>query len=148
NLSVRRAIEWAHRRLRHAAASAIGGVAEQHDLRTGVALARGLEHLAPAIVDLAQDAGDHAAHLVGGRAGLGLRGGAVALIARRAAAAALQDFGAADQDARINAEGVGDEAEHDDGANAKAAAAHGQADAAATAHHAAARVVAAVFDVV
>src|SRR4051794_17218868 len=70
DLLVRRTVERPHRRLRHAAASAIGGVAEQHDARSLVGLPAGLEDLVPAIVDLAEDAGDHASHLVLGRAGL------------------------------------------------------------------------------
>ena len=107
----------------------------------------GLEDFAPAIVDLAEDAGDHAAHLVGRRAGLGGRGPAIGLIARRLAAAAGENFRAADQDARIDAEGVAEKAEHDDGADAEPAAAHRKAEAAATAHSAAA-VVATVIDVV
>src|SRR6201747_1124912 len=71
DLLVRRAIERPHRRLRHAAAAAIGGVAEQHDARARIGLPAGLENLAPAIVDLAEDAGDHAADLVLRRTGLG-----------------------------------------------------------------------------
>ena len=50
------------------------------------------------------------------------RRAAVGLVARRLAAAG-EDFGAADQDARIDAEGVADQAEHDDGADAETAAA-------------------------
>src|SRR3954469_6303488 len=124
---VGRTIERSHRRLRPAAAPAIGDVAEQHDLRTGKGLARGLEDLAPAVVDLAEDAGDHAAHLVGRRAALGRGGLAIGLVGRRLAAAG-EDLGAADQDARIDAEGVADQAEHDDGADAEPAAAHGEAE--------------------
>src|SRR5262249_7117922 len=56
NLAVGRAVERPHRRLRHAAAPAIGGVAEQHDLRTSVVLAARAESLAPAVVDFAEDA--------------------------------------------------------------------------------------------
>src|SRR6202012_4361031 len=74
DLLVRRTIERPHRRLRHAAASAVGGIAEQTDLRTDVIPARRRELLLPAIVDLAEDAGDHAAHLVRRRAGLALAG--------------------------------------------------------------------------
>ena len=53
---VGRAVERPHRRLRHAAAAAIGGVAEQHDARAGIGLSAGLEDFAPAIVDLAEHA--------------------------------------------------------------------------------------------
>src|SRR4051794_10902189 len=142
---VGRTIEWSHRRLRPAAAPAIGDVAEQHDLRTGKGLARGLEDLAPAVVDLAEDAGDHAAHLVGRRAALGRGGLAIGLVGRRLAAAG-EDLGAADQDARIDAEGVADQAEHDDGADAEPAAAHGEAEPASST--AAATIVATILDVV
>src|SRR4029077_20152294 len=81
--AVRRTVERPHRRLRHAAAAAIGGVAEQHDLRPGIVLPAGLEDLAPAVVDFTQNARDHAPHLVGGRTGLALSGGTILLVARR-----------------------------------------------------------------
>src|SRR6185436_19121456 len=90
-------------------------------------------------------AGNHAAHLVGRRAGLALPGGAVLLDAWRLVAAG-EDFRAADQDARIDAEGVAEQAEHDDGADTEpATAAHRNTHAAA---HPAAGVVATVVDVV
>jgi hypothetical protein len=68
------------------------------------------------------------------------------LIARRLAAS-CQNFRAADQDARIDAERVADQAKHNDGADAEPAAAHRKAKAAATAHSAAI-VTATIFDVV
>src|SRR5262249_30706313 len=117
-LLVRRAVERPHRRLRHAAAAAIGGVAEQHDARAGVGPPVGLEDLAPAIVDLAEDARNHAADLVLRRAGLGRPRLAIGLVAWRLVTAG-EDFGAADQNARIDAEGVADKAENDDGADAE-----------------------------
>src|SRR5262249_55415054 len=43
NLPVGRTIERPHRRLRHAAAPAIGDIAEQHDFRTGIVLPAGAE---------------------------------------------------------------------------------------------------------
>src|SRR5215217_3761667 len=141
-LLVRRTIERPHRRLRHAAASAIGGVAKQHDARPGVILAGGLENLAPAVVDLAENTGNHAADFVLRRAGLGRPRLAIGLVCRRLVAAG-QDFGAADQNARIDAEGVADQTEHDDGADAEPAAAHRQAKP-ATAAHSTAAVVATV----
>ena len=105
-----------------------------------------LENFVPAVVDLAEHAGDHAADFVGRRALLGRRGLAIGLIGRRLVAAG-ENFGTADQDARIDAEGVADDAEHDDGADAEPAAAHRQAEA-ATAAHSAAAVVATVIDIV
>ncbi len=97
-----------------------------------IILPAGLEDLAPAVVDLAENAGDHAADLVARRTGLGRPRLAIGLVGRRLAAAG-QDFGAADQDARIDAEGIADQAEHDDGADAEPATAHRQAETAATA---------------
>src|SRR5580700_8078594 len=144
---VRRTVEWPHRRLRHAAAAAIGGVAKQHDARPRIGLACGLEDFAPAIVDLAENSGDHAAHLVGGRALLHRSGTAIGLKGRCLTAAAGKNLRAADQDARIDAEGVADQTEHDDGADAEpTAAADRQAETAAA--QPAAAVIAAVLDVV
>jgi hypothetical protein len=59
----------------------------------------------------------------------------------------VRTFRAADQDARVDAEGVADKTEHYDGADAESAAAHREAKAAATAHSAAA-VIAPVIDIV
>ena len=81
-----------------------------------------------------------------GAPALGLGGAAIGLIARRLAAAAVENFGAADQDARIDAEGVADKAEHDQGADAKPAAADRKTESASPA--AAAAAVATVIDVV
>src|SRR6266576_1393840 len=144
NRLVRRAVERPHRRLRHAAAPAIGGVAKQHDFRTRIGLPAGLENLAPAIVDLAEDAGDHAAHLVGWSAGLDGSGPAIGFISLVAPG---QNFRATDQDAGIDAERIADQAKDDDGADAEAAASHRNAKAATTAHSAAI-IAATVFDVV
>src|SRR6201747_1029194 len=80
DLLVRRAVERPHRRLRHAATPAIGGVAKQHDARSRIGLPAGLENLAPAIVDFTEDAGDHAADLVFRRAGLGRLRPAIGLV--------------------------------------------------------------------
>src|ERR1700710_704547 len=130
DLLVRRAVERPHRRLRHAAAPAIGGVAKQHDARSGKGLSAFLEDFAPAIVDFAEHAGDHAAHLVLRRTGLGRRRLPVGLIAWRRTAA--ENFRAADQDAGIDAERPADETEHDDGADAEPApAAHRDSEATA-----------------
>src|SRR6202034_4010580 len=113
---------------------------------TDIGLSAGAEDFAPAIVDFTEDAGDHAAHLVGRRAGLGWRGSPIGLIGRRRAAA-VENLRAADQKPRVDAERITDQAEHDDGADAETAAADRKAKAAATTHSAAA-VVATVFDVV
>ncbi len=147
DLLVRRAVERSHRRLRHAAAAAIGGVAKQHDARSRVILSAGLEDLAPAVIDLAKNAGDHAADFVFRRAGLGRPRPAIGLVGRRLVAAG-QDFGAADQDARIDSESIADQTEHDNGADAEPATAHRQTKTATTATHSAAAIVATVFNVV
>src|SRR5215212_3013802 len=123
NLPVRRTVERPHRRLRHATAAAIRGVAKQHDARTRIGLSAGLEDFAPAIVDLAEDARDHAADLVGRRAAFCGSGSAIGLIARRMVAAG-ENFRATDQDAWIDPERVADKPQHDDGADAKSAASH------------------------
>ena len=62
------------------------------------------------------------------------------------AAAADHHFGAADQDARIDAERPADQAEHDHGADAEPAAADRNTETAATAEAAAA--IAVVLDIV
>src|ERR1700737_4405278 len=85
NRLVRRAVERSHRSLRHAATSAIGGVAKQHDARTRKGLPTSREKRTPAVGDRAEDAGEHAAHRVGRRAGLGGTGSAIGLIAWRVA---------------------------------------------------------------
>src|SRR5580698_5966516 len=146
-LPVRRAVERPHRRLCHAAASAIGRVAKQHDARPGIGLAGSLENLGPAIVDLAENTGDHVAHIVGGRPFFDSPGSTVGLVGRSLpAAAAGEDLGAADQDARVDAKGVSDQAEHDNGADAEPAAPDRKPDPATA--HPATTVVATVIDVV
>src|SRR6266404_2418093 len=145
NLFLRWAIKRPHRRLRHAAAPATGGVAKQHDARPRIGLPAGLEDLAPAIVDLAEDAGNHAAHFVGRRAGLAGGRSAIGLIVRLTHAAG-ENFPTADQNPRIDAEGIADKAEHDHGADAEPATAHRQAETAA--HSTTAIIVATVFNVV
>src|SRR6267143_1039178 len=67
----------------------------------------------------------------------------IGLIARRLPAG--ENFRAADQEARIDAEGVADETEHNHGADAQPAAAHWKTEAATTA---AAAVIATVIDIV
>src|SRR3954447_7613399 len=145
NLPVRRTIERPHRRLRHPAAAPIGRVAKQYDPRTGIGLSAGLENFAPAIVDLAEDTGDHAPHLVGWRAGLG--GPAIGLIARRPATTG-ENFRATDQDARIDPESISEKTEHDDGADAETAATHWKTKVAAATTESATVVTATVLDIV
>ena len=71
---------------------------------------------------------------------------AIGLNARRLTAAG-ENFRAADQDARVDAERVADEAEHDDGADTEPAAAQGKTET-ASATHSAAIIAATVLDVV
>src|SRR5690348_2503669 len=106
DLPIRRTVERPHRRLRHAATAAIGGVAKQHDLRSGVGLPGGLKNLGPAIVDFAQNAGDHASHLVGWRAAFDVPRPSIGLVGRRLAAASSEDFRAPDQKAGVDAKSV------------------------------------------
>src|SRR4029079_3625948 len=105
---------------------------------------RRLKDLAPAVIDLAEDAGDHAAHLIGGRAALGVAGFAGGLIARGLASAS-KDFRSANQQPWIDAESVADQSEHDDGTDAEPAAAHWKTEAAA--HSTSASFVVTVLDV-
>lgn len=116
-----RAVERPHRRLRRAAAGAVD-IAEQHQLRRDIA-AIGLlrQHLRPDVLVLRQHGRDEAAHLVlrrTGRFALLLRRG-------RAAADAADQLGAADQQARIDAERPAEKAEDHHRADADAAAAAG-----------------------
>ena len=120
-----------------------GGVAEQAQLRRMIGLPAGLEDFGPAIVDIAEDARDK---LPMSSVGAPVVTGGAGALCCVAGAAAGENFRAADQDARIDAEGVpADKAEHDDGADAEPAAAHRKTEAAA---HAAAGIVATVLDIV
>src|SRR5205814_3465209 len=118
--------------------------AKQHDARTRLGLPAGPEDLVPAIVDLAEDTGDHAAHLVG-RCALLCGSRAIGLIAWRVTTAARENFRATDENARIDSERVAHESEHDDGADAESAAAHRQTEAATA--HSTAFIVATVLDI-
>ncbi len=115
DLLVGRAVERAHRRLRRAAAGAVDAP-EEHEARRAVLLAGVAgQHALPDVLVLRQHGGEEAAHLVGWRRAC------LRLLRRRARA--LQHLRPADQDARIDAERVADEAEHDHGAEADAPAA-------------------------
>src|SRR5260221_5349200 len=94
----------------------MGRVAEQHRLRPDKIAPGRAEHLGPAIVDLAEHAGDEITHLVFRRAGRPRRGRIVALILCGRSAAA-ENFRAADQNAWIDAESISEDTEHQDGAD-------------------------------
>ncbi len=155
DLPVGRAIERAHRALRHAAAAAIGGVAEQNEPRAAIILVAGLEDLGPAVVDLAEHAGHEGAHLVGGRPTPAITRDTAIRADRtvhllRLGAAAIDHLSAANQNAGIDAERPADQPEHDNRTDAEpAATAHRYAETASAAAKAAtAFVVTAVIDVV
>src|SRR5262245_30963749 len=138
------AVERPHGGLRHAAARLIGHAGEHHQPRGPVVLVGLLEDLLPAVLGIAEDGGDELAHLVAGRAGVPLAVARGAFVLRLAPAA--HHLGAADQEARIDAERPADEAEHHDGADPQAAGAARHAEAAAPA--AGIAFVAAILDVV
>src|ERR1043166_3663498 len=146
DLPVGRTIERPHRRPREAARR-LDPTAEQHQMRRLITAARFLKNFPPAVLVLAQ----HLAHeIAGGVLGLaGLRRRPVLdrrptrLLVRRMT---REDFAAADQQARIDAERPAEKAEYPEPANAQSAGPHRHAEAAATVT--AAALVATVFDVV
>src|SRR6185312_5029924 len=121
-----RAVERAHRRLRLAAAARLAA-GEEAQLRRPVGLAALLEHIAPDVLGVAEHGGDELAGPVARRASFA-RGLLVGLLI--GATATVEHLGAADQNARVDAERVTDDAEHDDRADAQATAADRQAEAA------------------
>src|SRR5207237_457976 len=125
DLLVGRAIERPHRALRNAAAGGISLTAEEHERRRPIALAVLAEHVLPDRLGAAEHARHEAAAVVTWRAGLARPG-----LRRRRLGLGLpvDHLGAADEQARIDAERPTDQAEHQHGADAKAAgAAHGKA---------------------
>src|SRR4051794_27705370 len=140
NLLVGRAVERAHRGLRHAALIGARRAGEHHQRRGAVALAALLEHVLPDDLGRAEDARHELAHLVARRAGLAGGLGLLLLVS----AAAADHLSAADQQARVDAERVADDAENDDGADAETTATERETKAAP----AASAIAAAIFDVV
>ncbi len=142
-------IERPHRAARPFAATRIGRFAIHHQHRRPVGLAGLAENILPLRLGAAEDARHEAADVVARRAGAP-RLPARRRLARRlllvARPAAGEDFGAADQHPRVDAERPADQAEHHDGADAQAAAADRHPETAAIA--AAALFAAAVLDVV
>src|ERR1700719_1985640 len=135
-------IEGAHRALRRAAARRLGLSLVEDEHRLTIGLAVSLEDVGPFTVNIAENRGNEPADVVA------RLGGAPRLATRRFPGllnvrAARQDFGAPDQEARIDAERPADQAQHNDGADSKTAATHWQAEAAA-----AARFAAAILDIV
>src|SRR5262249_51038947 len=119
NLAVVRAVERAHRGLREPAGRA-RGAGEHHEGRRLVSLAVLRENFLPLGLRAAEHGRDELSHLIRGRSRLS----AVARLRIRLllrGSSAGQNLGAADQDARIDAEPIADKAEYDDGADPKAA---------------------------
>src|SRR4051794_21883206 len=139
DLLVGRAVKRAHRGLRHAALIGARRTGEHHERRRAVALAALLEHVFPDDLGRAEDARDELAHLVARRAGLAGWLGLLLLVG-----AAADHLGAADQEARIDAERVADDAENDDGADAQTTTTERETKATPPA----AAIAAAIFDVV
>src|ERR1043165_1809175 len=140
DLLVGRAIERTHGRLCHAALIGARRAGEHHQRRFAITLAALLEGLRPHHVRTAQHARDELAHVVARGAGLA-RLARLLLIGLPAAG---EDLRAADQQARVDAERIADDAEHHDGADAEPAAAHPHRKAETTA---ATAVAAAILDV-
>ncbi len=129
DLLVDRAVERPHRALRRAAATRVGHAAVHHQHRRTIGLAGLGEHRLPLLLGAAEHPADELARIVGRCPD--------APAARRRLhlwlARAGQHFGAADQQARIDAERPTDEAENDDRADAEAARTAWKSNAAAAA---------------
>jgi hypothetical protein len=97
---VRRAIERPHGGLRHAAGTAAGRTRKQPQPRCAIGLAVGAEDVAPHVLGGADHGGDEIALVIGWRALLCRRRLTLSLLLGRP----LNDFSAADQDARVDAE--------------------------------------------
>src|SRR5258708_21657281 len=130
-LVVGRTIERPHRALRLPAARCLGLALVEDEHRLTIGLAVALEDIGPFRVNIAENGRDESADVIAWLAG------APRLPARRlhrllnVGAAAGKDLGAADQDARIDAEGPADQAQHHNAAHPEPAAAHQEAEAAA-----------------
>src|SRR5215470_12636568 len=131
DLLVVRTVERAHRALRHAAALRTGLALVEDEHRLAIGLAVALEDVGPFRVNVAEDGRDEFSDVIAWLAG------APRLPARRlhrllnVCAAAGKDLGAADKDARIDAERPADQAQYHDGADPEPAATQRQAEAAA-----------------
>ena len=123
-------------------------VHDEHRRPVGLAALR--EDRLPLRLGAAENAGDEAAGVVAGRPGAARLPARLGRLLDLRIAAARQDFGAADQDAGIDAERPADQAEHDDGADAESAAADRKTEsaAAATGFTAAILDVAALFQII
>src|SRR4051812_10727266 len=138
NLLVARAVERPHRGLRHPALVRAGRAGEHHQRRRAIALAVLLECVFPDDLGRSENARNKLAHLVARRASLA--GGLRLLLAR----ATADHLGAADQNARVDTERIADNAQNDDGADAKATTTDRKAEAAT----ASAGIATAIFNVV
>ncbi len=139
NLAIVRAIERSHGALRRAA-SRTRHAGENHQPRRTIGLAFLLENVLPLHLGAAEHACDKAPGVVARRAGAALRLARHLLLLLRSAG---EDFGAADQEPRVDAERIADDAQNDDGADAEATTADRHAAAAETS----AAVAAAIIDI-
>src|SRR5262249_40084989 len=115
------AIERPHGGLCHPAARLVGGAGEHDQPRRAVILIALLEDLLPAVLGVAQRAGEDWPHWAAGGAGLALPLGGGTVESRLVPLPAAGDtLGPADQQARIDAERPADQAENHDGADAQA----------------------------
>src|SRR5882762_3016782 len=145
DLLVGRTIEGPHRALRRPAARCLGLALVEDEHRLAIGLAVPLEDVGPFRVNVAENGRDESPDVIAWLAG------PPRLPARRlhwllnVGAAAGKDLGAADQDARIDAEGPADQAQHHNGADPEPAATPRQAEAAAA--KPAARFAAAILNI-
>src|SRR5262252_148236 len=143
DLLVLRTVERPHGALRDAAARRLGLALVEDKHRLAIGLAVALEDVGPLCVDVAEDRGDESADIVARLAGAPRLPARHRLLDVRAAG---QNFGAADQNARIDAERPADQAQHHDGADPETAATDREAETATA--EAAARFTAAILDIV
>src|SRR5207237_1282614 len=115
--SVGRTIERPHCRLRETAAALLRA-RKQTQTRHAVLLAAVPEDFGPRVLGIAENSGNEITHLVLWPAGPA-RGRLIGLLV---VPAAVDEFGATNQHARIDTERPADQAEHDDGSNAEPAA--------------------------
>src|SRR4051812_37680969 len=128
--SLRWTVEWSHGRLRGAALARPGLIGKQHKFGCAVSLPALPENVLPCVLGAAEHRGDELAGFIGRCSAAGLPARLHLLFVLRIAAA--EDFSATDQDPRVDAERPTDDAEHHDGADTKAAAADGNAEATPT----------------
>src|SRR5262249_29817125 len=124
DLLIGRAVERSHRALRGPAATGMRRAAIENEDRRAISFAILGEDLLPLQLGAAEPLAHEAAHIILGSAGAPRRGRRLHL----RLAGTGQDLGAADEQARIDAERPADEAERHDRADAQSAAPDRQAE--------------------